>query len=147
MTFRTNVVATLAICALPAFGFAWPSGHTSVLATFVYACPGSHPAPRVRTRFTVSPRPAARPASSPVAVYSRGQVPGRRYRLVGTVDVVAHGHDSSLDELTERARRAARTMGGDAIVEMWWDDAGHTRPQAGEVGDIYLTADVARWEQ
>jgi uncharacterized protein YbjQ (UPF0145 family) len=63
------------------------------------------------------------------------------------VNVLASGSRTSVDELTDWARRGARQLGGDAIVNMTCDDAAHAQPKAGPVGLLYLTATVVSWEQ
>ena len=143
---RSHRYVALAACALPALGVGLPARHGGVVATFFYACPGPGVAPTVRTSFTAAARPAPRPKSAKVDVYLRGRKPARRYQLVGTVDVLAHSSHTGVDELQGRAMRAARQMGGDAIVDVWYDDAANVRPRAGEQGMLYLTASVARWE-
>src|SRR5438046_406964 len=123
MALRSNRFAALMLCALPALGIGVRTPHSNFVATFFYACPGSEPAPRVRMTYAVASRPRPRAASSPVDIYVRGQAPNRRYQLVGEVDVLAGSGRTSIRELTDHASRGARRMGGDAIVDVWWEDA------------------------
>ena len=133
-------------CVLPAIGVGVRTTHSNFVASFFYACEGSHPAPRVRTKYTAAGRPVGRPAASPVEVYLRGRVPTRRYQLVGEVQVLASSGRTSIQELTDCACRAARKMAGDAIVDVSCCDAASAQPRAGDLGLLYLTARVARWE-
>ena len=138
--------ALLAFCALPAVGFGVHTPHTSFVATFIPACSGPGVAPTVRTRFVSGVRPSPRPKSSPVDVFPRGQAPGRTYEMLGEVGVLSHSSHTGVEDLTTYARRAAQQMGGDAIVDVWCDDAASVRPGAGEQGMLYLTASVVRWQ-
>jgi len=76
-----------------------------------------------------------------------GAAPTRAYEPVGSVLVVAHVSGTGPAELTERAKLAARQMGGDALVSVQVDDAAHTRPPAGPVGRLALLALVVRWSE
>lgn len=134
------------LCLLPALGVGAPARHAGVVATFLYSCDASNPEPRVRTTYTAPGRPRPRPASAPVEVFRRGTSPTRKYAPIGEVNVLASGSRTSVDELTDWARRGARRLGGDAIVGVSWEDAGSVRPKAGPVGLLYLTATVVRWE-
>ena len=142
----TRRSALLAAFILPALGIGVHTPHSSFVATFIPACSGPGVAPSVRTRFASAARPAARPKSSTVDVFPRGQKPGRTYELVGDVGVLAHSSHTGMEELTTYAKRAAQQMGGDAIVDVWVDDAASVHPRAGEQGMLYLTASVARWQ-
>lgn len=146
MPLRTNRLATAALCLLPAFGVGVHTPHANLIASFFYACDGSHSTPRVRTKYTAAARPTPRPSSFLIEVYEHGQPPARRYRLVGEVQVLASSGRSGPDELTEYAIRGARKLGGDAIVDVSLCDAASAKPKAGDVGLLYLTASVARWE-
>lgn len=136
-----------AFCLLPMLGVSFSARPASVVATFLYSCDASNPEPRVRTTYTAAGRPRPRPNSAPVEVFRRGQSPARKYVPIGEVNVLASGSRASVDELTEWARRGARRLGGDAIVNVSWDDAASVRPKAGPVGLLYLTASVVRWEE
>lgn len=136
----------LALCLAPLVGFARPHARPAVVASFIHSCDASDPRPRLRTHFTAAGRPASRPDSATVAVFARAQMPARRYVVLGDVNVLASGSRTSVDELTDWARRGARRLGGDALVDLTWDDAAHVQPPAGPVGLLYLTATVVRWE-
>jgi hypothetical protein len=146
MTIRPNLLAVLLLGGVPAVGIGVPATHPGFVASYFFACPGTHHAPRVWTHYTETDRPAPRPASSPVFVYYVGKPPARQYRIVGTVEVLATSTYTRTDELTDSAIRSARRMGGDAIVEVDWQDAASTLPRAGERGLLVLTAVVARWD-
>jgi hypothetical protein len=136
----------LTLCLLPAFGVGVAGRPANVVATFFYSCDASDPDPRLRTTYTAPGRPHARPKSSPVEVFHRGQSPARKYVPIGEVNVLASGSRTSVDQLTDWARRGARQLGGDALVNVAWDDAAQVQPKAGPVGLLYLTATVVRWE-
>ena len=138
--------ALIMFWALPAVGIGVHTPHASFVATFIPACSGPGVAPTVRTRFASAARPAPRPKSSYVEVYDRGRKPDRTYELLGEVGVLSHSSHTSTEELTACAKRAAHQMGGDAIVDVWLDDAASVRPTAGEQGMLYLTASVVRWQ-
>lgn len=143
---RPNLLTILVLGCLPAVGVGLPATHSGLLASYFFACGGIHHAPRVRTQYTVTGRPAPRPALSPVSVYYVGKPPVRPYRIVGTVEVLATSTYTRTDELTDCAIRSARRMGGDLIVEVDWQDAASTLPKAGERGLLVLTAAVACWD-
>jgi hypothetical protein len=139
----------LATCLLPAaFGVGVHTPHTGFLATHTFACtgPGSGVAPSVRTTYASAERQRPRPKSSTVSVYSHDQTPERAYEVLGEVGVLAHSSHTGIDELTRYAEGAARQMGGDAIIDMSWDDAASVRPKAGEQGMLYLSGSVVRWQ-
>ena len=138
--------ALIMFWALPAVGIGVHTPHTSFVATFIPACSGPGVAPTVRTRFVAAVRSAPQPRSSNVDVFPRGQKPARTYELLGEVGVLSHSTHTSTEDLTTYAKRAAHQMGGDAIVDVWWDDAANVRPRAGEQGMLYLTASVVRWQ-
>jgi hypothetical protein len=146
MVIRPNLLAVVVLGCLPVAGVGVPATHGSFVASFFYSCGESHHAPRVRTKYTAAGRPAPRPALSPVAIYELGHAPTRRYQILGKVEVLATSTYTRTAELTEYARRSARRMGGDAIVDVDWQDAASTQPRAGEQGLLILTAVVARWE-
>jgi hypothetical protein len=81
-----------------------------------------------------------------VEVFELGHAPARHYRILGKVEVLATSTYTRTDELTDYARRSARRMGGDAIVDVDVQDAASTHPRAGERGLLVLTAGVACWE-
>ena len=60
--------------------------------------------------------------------------------------MLASGSRTSIDELTDWAKRGARRLGGDAIVNVIVDDAASVQPKAGPVGLLCLTASVVSWE-
>jgi len=146
MTIRPNLLAVLLLGGLPAVGAGVPATHSGFVASYFFACAGTQHAPRVRTEFTTTNRPAPRPASSPVFVFDVGKPPARRYHIVGKVEVLATSTYTRTDELTDYAIRSARRMGGDAIVDVDWQDAASTHPKAGERGLLVLNAAVARWD-
>jgi uncharacterized protein YbjQ (UPF0145 family) len=140
-------LALLTCCLLPAVGVSVPAHHANIVATFIYSCDASDPAPRLRTTYTAPGKPRPRPKGASVEVFEEGKAPARKYVRIGEVNVLASGSRTSVDELTDWARRGARQLGGDAIVNMTCDDAAHAQPKAGPVGLLYLTATVVSWEQ
>jgi len=146
MSLPSNRVLLLSACLLPAIGLPMPTRPAGVVATFLYSCDASPPRPRLRTTWTAPGRPSPRPDSSTVEIFRRGQDPARKFVTLGEVSVLASGPRTSVAELTRWAQRGARRLGGDAIVDVSWDDAASVRPKAGPVGLLYLTASVVRWE-
>jgi hypothetical protein len=146
MALPLSRFALLTCCLLPAVGVSVPVRHTLVVATFTYACDASNRAPRLRTTFTAAGKPRPRSKSSWVEAFDKGQAPARKYVTIGEVSVLASGPRTSIDELTDWARRGARQLGGDAIVNVSVDDAAHVQPKAGPVGLLCLTASVVSWE-
>jgi hypothetical protein len=133
-------------CLLPALGVGAQARHTNVVASFIFSCDASNPDPRVRTTWAGEGRPRPRPKSSRVEVFQRGEAPARKYVPIGEVSVLASGSRTPVTELTEWAQQGARRLGGDAIVDVSWDDAASVEPPAGPVGLLYLTASVVRWQ-
>lgn len=146
MSIRPRILSVLLLGSLQAVGFGVPATHPGFVASYFFACSGTRHAPRVRTVYTATGRPVPRPASSPVLVYHLGQPPQRAYHVVGKVEVLATSTYTRTDELTGYAIRSARRMGGDAIVDVDWQDAASTQPRAGERGLLVLTAGVACWQ-
>lgn len=146
MALPSSRLALFALCLLPAFGVSLPARPASVVATFLYSCDASSPQPRLRTTYTAAGRPKARPGSAPVEVFHRGQEPARKFVPIGEVSVLAGGPRTSVDDLTDWAKRGARRLGGDALVQVASDDAASMQPKAGPVGLLCLTATVVRWE-
>lgn len=141
-----NRLMLVALCLLPAAGVSGRDAGAPLVASFFYSCDASNPDPRLRTHWTAAGKPRARPASAYVEVFDAGMQPTRRYRVVGTVDVLASGSRTSIGELKTWASRGARKLGGDAIIDVTCVDAGSTQPKAGDVGLLYLTASVVNWE-
>jgi len=138
-------LALFTFCVLPALGVSLPARHSNVVATFMYSCDASSPEPEVRTTWTAEGRPRPRAKSARVEVYPAGISPGRQYDVIGEVSVLASSSRTSVDELTDWAKRGARRLGGDAIVNVSYEDAASAKPKAGPVGLLYLTATVVRW--
>lgn len=139
-------VLLLTICLLPAVGVGTPARHAGFVASFIYSCDASAPQPRLRTTWTGPGRPHPRSRLSTVEVFPRGKSPAKKFVPIGEVNVLASGSRTSVDELTDWAKRGARRLGGDAIVNVNWDDAASVKPKAGPVGLLYLTATVVRWD-
>ena len=147
ISMTVNRLALAALCLLPAAGVTVRGAGAPLVASFFYSCDASNPDPRLRTRYTAAGKPKARPASAYIEVFDEGRLPERRYRVVGTVDVLASGSRTSVSELKTWASRGARKLGGDAIIDVACVDAGSAQPKAGDVGLLYLTASVVNWEQ
>jgi len=142
-----NRLALLSLILLPALGVGAPGRQPAFVASFIHSCDASDPRPRLRTNHTAPGRPRPRPASSPVEVFERGRAVPRGHVVIGEVNVLASGSRTPVHELTDCAKRGARRLGGDALVDVSWDDAANVRPPAGAVGRLYLTATVVRWEE
>ena len=94
-----------------------PAGRSigAVIPTFVPGCEVIPP--RVRTVTTGDTRPA-RPLDAPVDVFLAGRTPPRRFVEIGTVEVTTGNRNTSLGNLLDSARREARRLGGDALVDV-----------------------------
>lgn len=136
-------VLLVALCALPALGFDSRTPDGSVIASFFPACPEYRIPPRVRTKSLTSERV---PPSTELEIleFRKGMPPQREFKLVGEVEVLARGHKTTLSDLREKAKEAAAEMGGDALVDVDWRDAGRTEPKIGERGLFVLTAKIVR---
>ena len=137
--------ALFAFCVLPALAVNMPARHPNVVASFIFSCDASDPEPRLRTRYTAEGRPRPREKSAKVEVFPPGALPARRYESIGEVSVLASGSRTSVEQLTNWAIRGARKLGGDALVNLNYDDAASMKPKAGPVGLLCLTATVVRW--
>ena len=138
-----NRIGLLALCLLPALAFGAHVPGALPVATYVSACGGSGQSPTVTKTYVTARRPPARPRFANVEVYT-GDVPTRAYEPVGSVLVLTHVSGTG-SELTDIAIRAAREMGGDALVSVQIDDAASLRPPGGPVGRLGLRASVVRW--
>src|SRR5262245_40464567 len=112
-----NRIGLLAVCVLPALGFGARVPGSLPVATYMSACGGSGQSPSVRTYYATSYRPRSRSASAPVEVFKVGSKPTREYALIGHVQVVSRMVGAGSPELTDLAVKAARRMGGDALVD------------------------------
>ena len=138
-----NRIGLLALCVLPALAFGAHVPGSLPVATYISACGGSGQSPTVTKTYATSHHPPARPRDANVEVYA-GNVPTRAYEPVGSVLVLTHVSGSG-PTLTNIATRAAREMGGDALVSVQIDDAASLHPPGGPVGRLGLRASVVRW--
>ena len=143
MLAALNRIGLIALCVLPALGFDARVPGSLPVATYISACGGSGQSPTVSKKFVGSHRLAPRSKSAPVDVYA-GAAPTRAFEPIGSVLVLTHVSGTG-SELTDMAMRAAREMGGDALVSVQIDDAASLRPPGGPVGRLGLRADVVRW--
>ncbi len=141
-----NRIALLTFCLLPVLGIGGQAKHANFVTSFMYSCDASSPDPRLRTTWTAAGNPKPRAKAAFVEVFQHGLPPARKYVPVGAVNVLASSGRMTVDELTQWAKRGARKLGGDAIVDVQCEDAASVQPKAGPVGLLYLTAGVVRWE-
>ena len=139
-------VLLIALCAIPALGFDPRTGDGSVVASFFYACPEYKLPARVRTKSYTREHPEPRTVDWQIEQFDQGFPPQRAHQVLGEVEVLARGHRTTLLDLRSKAREAAAKMGGDALVDIAFRDAGRTEPKIGERGLFVLTAKVARWD-
>ena len=140
-----NRIGLLALCVLPALGLGAHGPGSLPVASYISACGGSGQSPTVRTSYVPAHRPAPRPKSATVEMFEGEAKPTRAYEAVGSVLVLAHVSGTGPGELTDRAKGAAREMGGDALMSVQIDDAASLHPPAGPVGRLGLRASVVRW--
>ena len=146
MPLLLNRLALVTLCLLTAVAVELHSAPRPLLASFMYSCDASAPRPHVTTKYTAAGRPRAKPDLAPVAIYERGKSPDRAYETLGEVHVLAAGSRMSVSELDSWAIKGARKLGGDAIVDVWYEDAAQVSPKAGDPGLLYLSASVVRWQ-
>jgi hypothetical protein len=79
-------------------------------------------------------------------MFERGHAPARAHEVIGEVRVVASSSRTGTSTLSDWAKREARRLGGDALVDVAWEDAARTTPPAGPVGLLALDAKVVRWQ-
>jgi len=139
-------VALLLLCALPALSLELPSRGGAFLASSLPACTSGDPRPRLETQAVPGLHLAPRAEMTPVEIFARERPPERGYTVVGTVRVVASSSRMPIATLEDWARREARRLGGEGLVDLVIDDAAHASPPAGPVGLLVLDARVVRWE-
>ena len=145
MPLRVNRLAIFVLPLALAFAAEVRTTDSMTLASFIPACPRSHPEPRVELRYLAESPLEPRPESAPVGVFLRGNQPARQYRQVGEVELFARSRNTSVDELILRASRTAREVGGDALVDVWWSDEGRPKQEVGVRGNFYMRAVVVSW--
>lgn len=108
-----------------------------VIPTFVPGC--ELIPPRVSSVYTGKGHPRARRDDARIEVFLAGERPNREFVVVGELEVATGNRNTSLSNLIEYARREARRLGGDAIVDV--------RPPAStdRPGKRVLTAKVVSW--
>ncbi|HET9326736.1 MAG TPA: hypothetical protein VFQ05_08190 [Candidatus Eisenbacteria bacterium] len=112
-------------------------GISCVVLSYIPACELAPP--KVSSVYVGDGAPRARSRTSSVDVFLRGDVPRRRYAVVGYVQVLTRSRNASLNDTIARAKAEARRLGGDAIVDVW------PRAVPGDTRGRLLTAEVARW--
>jgi hypothetical protein len=127
------------LCLLPAFGF----GSSSVLS-FVPGC-GLLP-PKVTSVYTGIGEPIARPRDARVEVFLAGNLPNRLYVELGQLEVLTRSRNTSLDNMLEYAKREARKLGGEAIVDVWPRAVQSNGRPVDPRGRRILTAKIVKWE-
>lgn len=108
------------------------------LPTFIPGCELTPP--KVTSVYKGKRQPVARPRDADIEVFLAGDLPERRYVVVGELQVLARNRNTSLHNMLEYAAREARKLGGDAIVDVWPRPAS-VDPQ----GERILTAKVVNW--
>jgi len=135
MNHRLRMLAG-ALALLPAIEI---GSRASFLPTFIPGC--ELIPPRVTSTYVGKGRPVPRRRDAVVGVFLRGDGPRQRYVVVGEVRVTTASRVTSLGNLLQCAERAARRMGGDAIVDVW-PRAATSDP----TGERILTAKVVNWQ-
>lgn len=104
--------------------------------------------PKVSSHYSGPGRPIARGRYARVDVFLAGEDPGRRYGVLGDVEIRARSRNTSLHNLLDYARREARKLGGDAVVEVRSQRAIQASRGAcagAPVTRLTLTGRVVRW--
>jgi hypothetical protein len=139
-------LAVLALCLLPAFSLEVPARGGTFLASYLPACTSGDPRPRVETHVIPGQHFAPRPEFSGVEIFAREQPPVRRYSVIGSVRVLASSSRMPVATLEDWARREARRLGGDALIDLVLNDAARATPPAGPVGLMVLDARIVHWD-
>src|SRR6516164_8381954 len=90
------------------------AGVFAVLAT---GCAALIPPPYVTSLYTAGGKPIALPDSARVDIILRENPPQREYEALSTVEIATDRHWRSVDNILMYARREARKMGGEAIID------------------------------
>lgn len=104
--------------------------------------------PRITTHYVGPGRPMPRDQYAPVDVFLAGKEPGMSYTVLGHVEIRARSRNTSLSNMLDYARREARKLGGDAVVEIRSEQKTQAArgPCAGSpVTRRVLTGTVVRW--
>jgi hypothetical protein len=75
------------------------------------------PHPYITSLYTGGGTPVALPDSARVDIFLRENPPQREYEPLGTVEIATDNHWRSTDNMLMYARREARKMGGEAIID------------------------------
>jgi uncharacterized protein YbjQ (UPF0145 family) len=105
--------------------------------------------PQTTSHYSRPGRPIARDRFARVDVFLAGDQPGRRYVVIGDVEVVARSRNTSLKNLLEYARRESRKLGGDAVVDVRAPQSAKARRDAcggAPTSRRTLTGTVVTWE-
>ena len=86
------------------------------LLTYVPGCEFLRPV--VRSQYSGVHLPVPRSRNAAVEMFLSGNDPTRSYVVLGTVSVQARSRNTSLSNLMHYAQREARRMGGDAIIDI-----------------------------
>lgn len=74
--------------------------------------------PKISSHYSGPGRPIARDRYARVDVFLAGESPGRSYVILGDVEIRARSRNTGLGNMLDYARREARKLGGDAVVEI-----------------------------
>ena len=138
---RRHVILALSI--LPIVGIQPGDRPARLPASFFFACPSSS-STTVRTQ---SYERGAKPRddSDPVEVFLGELEPTRPYQVIGAVQVFARSNYTRYPVQLDEAMKAARRLGGDAIIRVRIEDAADVRPDPGSRGLLCVTAKIVRW--
>lgn len=115
--------------------------------TFVPGCELTPP--KIKSHYSGTGRPIARDPRIRVEVFLAGREPGWDYAVVGDVEVMARSRNTSVINMLDYARREARKLGGDAVVDVRIQQAMEASPDAcggSPVKGLTLTGKVVTWE-
>jgi hypothetical protein len=119
-----------------------PAHDAAFIASFVAGC--EQAPPRIRTTLLPGDHPRARPRDAAVASFLAGSaVPGTP-RVIAHVELRARSRNTSLGNLMDYARREARRVGGELLVDVRPGEAAPD-PRGPGHSPLMLTADIATW--
>ena len=139
MTIRLLTVPASLLC----LSLGLDLGAVLVIPTFIPGC--EQFPPRVTSHYLLPGKPIARDPFAQVPVFLRGDQPTRRYVVIGDIEVLTRGRNTSLGNMIEYASREARKMGGEAILDVWPRPVEDAKASADRRGRHVLTAKVVRW--
>lgn len=106
------------------------------LVCLLDGCAGTLPPPDIKTLYTAATPAVARPDTAAIEVFLNADPPRREYDVLGQVEITTERESRTLENMLDYAKREARRLGGDALVNLE-TDATPTPATAGTTFPIY----------